>query len=111
MAAQFHWEPETYLELIKSEVPRYEELQEATIEAIPFAAERVLELGIGTGETTRHLLARHPGARVTGLDSSPEMVFRARELGVEEVPGADRGPVARRPLGPGDLGAHRPSPR
>ena len=85
MAAQFHWEPETYLELIKSEVPRYEELQEATIEAIPFAAERVLELGIGTGETTRHLLARHPGARVTGLDSSPEMVFRARELGVEEV--------------------------
>src|ERR687891_2542696 len=85
MAAQFHWEPETYLELIKSEVPRYEELQEATIEAIPFAAERVLELGIGTGETTRRLLARHPEARITGLDSSPEMVFKARELGVEQV--------------------------
>jgi trans-aconitate methyltransferase len=85
MTAQFHWEPETYLELIKSEVPRYEEVQEATIDAIPFAPERVLELGIGTGETTRHLLARHPGARITGLDSSPEMVFRARELGIEEV--------------------------
>ncbi len=81
MTAQFHWEPETYLEMIKSEVPRYEEVQEATIDAIPFAPERVLELGIGTGETTRHLLARHPGARITGLDSSPEMVFRARELG------------------------------
>ncbi len=85
MAAQFHWDPETYLEMIRSEVPRYEELQEVAIDAIPFAPERVLELGIGTGETTRHLLARHPGARVTGLDSSPEMVFRARELGVEEV--------------------------
>jgi len=85
MAAQFHWDPETYLELITSEVPRYEELQEATIEAIPFAPERVLELGIGTGETTRHLLDHHPASRVTGLDSSPEMVFRARELGIEEV--------------------------
>jgi tRNA (cmo5U34)-methyltransferase len=85
MAAQFHWDPATYLEMIKAEVPRYEELQEATIDAIPGAVERVLELGIGTGETTRHLLARYPDARITGLDSSPEMVFRARELRVEEV--------------------------
>lgn len=85
MAAQFHWDPENYLELISAEVPRYEELQEATMDAIPFAPERVLELGVGTGETTRHLLARHPGARVTGLDSSPEMIFRARELGIEQV--------------------------
>lgn len=85
MAAQFHWDPERYLDLITSEVPRFEELQEATVEAIPFAVGRVLELGIGTGETTRRLLARHPEAIVTGLDSSPQMVFRARELGVEEV--------------------------
>jgi tRNA (cmo5U34)-methyltransferase len=85
MAAQFHWDPERYLDLITSEVPRFEELQEATVEAIPFAVGRVLELGIGTGETTRRLLARHSEALVTGLDSSPEMVFRARELGVEEV--------------------------
>ena len=53
MAAQFHWNPETYLELIRAEVPRYDELQEAAIEAIPFGPDRVLELGIGTGETTR----------------------------------------------------------
>ncbi|MCD6015822.1 MAG: putative methyltransferase [Solirubrobacterales bacterium] len=85
MAAQFHWDPERYLDLITSEVPRFEELQEATVKAIPFAVGRVLELGIGTGETTRRLLARHPEAIVTGLDSSPQMVFRARELGVEEV--------------------------
>jgi tRNA (cmo5U34)-methyltransferase len=85
MAAQLHFDPEHYLELITAEVPRFAELQERTIEAIPFAPERVLELGIGTGETTRRLLARYPDARVTGLDSSPEMVFRARELGVAEV--------------------------
>lgn len=62
-----------------------DELRKAAIDSIPFAPDVVLELGIGAGETTRHLLARHPQARVTGLDSSPEMVFRARELEIEEV--------------------------
>jgi tRNA (cmo5U34)-methyltransferase len=85
MAAQFHWTPDSYLELIRAEVPRYEELQERTIDAIPFAPERVLELGFGTAETTRRLWERYPECRITGLDSSPEMVFRARELGWEEM--------------------------
>ena len=79
MSGQFHWSPDTYLELIRSEVPRYDELQRAAIEAIPFPPERVLELGMGTGETTRHLLEAHPDAWVVGLDSSPEMVFHLRE--------------------------------
>ena len=47
--------------------------------AIPFAPERVLELGMGTGETTRRLIEAHPDAWVIGLDSSPDMVFRARQ--------------------------------
>lgn len=76
---QFHWKPETYLELIRSEVPRYDELQEQAIAAIPFAPERVLELGMGTGETTRRLIEAYPGSWVIGLDSSADMVFRARE--------------------------------
>lgn len=76
---QFHWKPETYLEQIRAEVPRYDELQEAAIAAIPFAPERVLELGMGTGETTRRLIEAYPDSWVIGLDSSPEMVFRARE--------------------------------
>ena len=79
MAAQFHWTPETYLETIRAEVPRYDELQVAAVEAIPFPPERVLELGIGTGETTRRLLEAYPDAWVVGLDSSPEMVFRLRQ--------------------------------
>jgi tRNA (cmo5U34)-methyltransferase len=76
---QFDWKPETYLELIRSEIPRYDELQEQAIAAIPFAPERVLELGMGTGETTRRLLEAYPESWVIGLDSSPDMVFRARE--------------------------------
>jgi tRNA (cmo5U34)-methyltransferase len=76
----FSWKPDGYLDLIRAEIPRYEELQEAAIAAIPFAPERVLELGMGTGETTRRLLEAYPDAWVIGLDSSPDMVFRAREM-------------------------------
>lgn len=77
--AQSHWKPDSYLERIRSEVPRYDELQEQAIAAIPFAPERVLELGMGTGETTRRLIEAYPDCWVIGLDSSPDMVFRARE--------------------------------
>jgi len=39
----------------------------------------VLELGMGTGETTNRLLDAYPDAWVIGLDASPDMVFRARQ--------------------------------
>ena len=77
---QFDWKPDTYLELIRSEIPRYDELQEQAIAAIPFSPERVLELGMGTGETTRRLIEAYPDSWVIGLDSSADMVFRAREM-------------------------------
>ncbi len=76
---QFDWTPDEYLERIRSRIPRYDELQERAVAAIPFPPERVLELGMGTGETTRRLIEAHPGAWVIGLDSSPDMVFRARQ--------------------------------
>jgi tRNA (cmo5U34)-methyltransferase len=93
-------DPETYLDEIRAEVPRYDELQEATIEAVPFAPRRVLELGVGTGETTRRLLERYPDAEVTGLDAQPEMVFKARELGIEVRLARMEDPL---PDGPWDL--------
>jgi tRNA (cmo5U34)-methyltransferase len=77
---RFHWKPDTYSELIRSEVPRYDELQEQAIAAIPCPPARVLELGMGTGETTRRLIEAYPEAWVIGLDSSPDMVFRARKM-------------------------------
>lgn len=76
---QFDWTPEIYLERIRSELPRYDELQEQAVAAIPFPPDRVLELGMGTGETTRRLIEAYPDAWVVGLDASPDMVFRARE--------------------------------
>jgi len=76
---RFDWTPEVYLERIRSQIPRYDELQEQAIAAIPFPPERVLELGMGTGETTRRLIEAHPDVWVVGLDASPDMVFRARQ--------------------------------
>jgi tRNA (cmo5U34)-methyltransferase len=76
---QWHWDPATYLENMLEEVPAYPELQEQTAAATEGETARaVLELGIGTGETTRRVLSRHPGATLTAIDSSPEMLERAR---------------------------------
>src|SRR5882757_6063511 len=78
--SDFSWKPDGYLDLIKQEIPRYEELQDQANAAIPFVPERVLELGMGTGETTRRLIEAYPDSWVIGLDSSPDMVYRAREM-------------------------------
>ena len=100
MAPQFHTEPDTYLERIRAALPRYDDLQQRAIDAIPFEPGHVLELGVGTGETTRRLLERFPAAEVTGLDASPEMVFRAREMGIEVRLARMEDPL---PDGPWDL--------
>lgn len=76
---RFDWTPDEYLARIRTRIPRYDELQEEAIAAVPFAPERVLELGMGTGETTRRLIEAYPDSWVIGLDSSPDMVFRARQ--------------------------------
>ncbi len=100
MSAQFHWDPETYLDLIREEVPLFDRLQEETIAAIASPPRRVLELGVGTGETSRRLLAAYPEAEVLGLDSSPAMVFHAREAGIEVQLARMEDPL---PDGPWDL--------
>ena len=98
---QFHWDPDAYLELMRSEVPEYERLQDELGRATEeIAARRLLELGTGTGITARRVLARHPDARLIGIDSSADMLAHA------ELPGADlRRQDLRDPLpeGPFDL--------
>jgi tRNA (cmo5U34)-methyltransferase len=76
---QWHWDPETYLANMLAEVPAYQELQERAAAATDGDAKDILELGIGTGETARRVLALHPEARLVAIDSSPEMLERARE--------------------------------
>jgi tRNA (cmo5U34)-methyltransferase len=76
---QFDWDPATYMEVIRSEVPDYERLQAETVAATGgIVAETILELGTGTGETSRRILAAHPGAHLHGIDSSREMLEVAR---------------------------------
>jgi tRNA (cmo5U34)-methyltransferase len=77
---QWHWDPETYLQNMLAEVPAYPELQEQTAAAAKAVEARtILELGIGTGETTRRILGSHPDARLVAIDSSEEMLGHARE--------------------------------
>lgn len=75
---EFRFDPETYLEEIRADIPVFDELQEQTAQATDgIAAKAILELGVGTGETARRVLARHPGARLVGIDENEEMIAAA----------------------------------
>jgi tRNA (cmo5U34)-methyltransferase len=98
---QFHWDPDGYLEMVRAEVPDYDRVQDELARATEgIDARRVLELGTGSGVTSRRVLERHPHAHLTGVDSSEHMLAAA------DLPGADlrlqdlRDPL---PEGPFDL--------
>ena len=81
---QFHWDPDGYLQMVRAEVPDYDRVQDEVARATDgIDARRVLELGTGSGVTSRRVLERHPHAQLTGVDSSEHM------LAVADVPGAD----------------------
>jgi tRNA (cmo5U34)-methyltransferase len=73
------WDPDRYDEVVDS-VPGYAALQQAAIDATEGASPvaQVLELGVGTGETTQRLLAAHPAAHLVGIDGSAAMLGAAR---------------------------------
>lgn len=102
MMGQFHFDPGSYLDLMRSEMPAYHRLQDEATAATGSGAQQILELGTGTGETARRVLERHPGAALVGIDASAVMLAVAREA----LPGADLR-VARLedplPPGPFDL--------
>jgi tRNA A37 threonylcarbamoyladenosine synthetase subunit TsaC/SUA5/YrdC len=76
--AQFHFDAGSYDAMIQAEIPVYSELQEQLELATGDGVRRILELGTGTGETARRLLARHRGATLVGVDESEEMLSAAR---------------------------------
>jgi tRNA (cmo5U34)-methyltransferase len=82
---QFHFDPDGYLELMLSEMPGYRRLQDEAAAATGSGARRILELGTGTGETARRVLARHRGASLVGIDESADMLAVARQA----LPDAD----------------------
>ena len=59
--SQFHFDPATYLEMIRSEVPLYDDLQHRVARATAsIDAADLLDLGTGTGETLAQVLPFHP---------------------------------------------------
>lgn len=79
MAEQYHFDPATYRDMVITEVPAYEELQDEVARAsADTATARILDLGAGTGETSLRVLARHPHADLVALDESAAMLDRAR---------------------------------
>lgn len=83
---QWHWDPDSYLDVMHAELADYPRLQEETVAAAgDVMVQEMLELGIGTGETARRMVELHPDARLTAIDSSPEMLEHARST----FPGQD----------------------
>ena len=79
MGDHFHFHPETYLELVRSELPEYDRLQDEVARATTgLDVASVLELGTGTGVTALRFLAEHPNARLMGIDESADMLDHAR---------------------------------
>jgi tRNA (cmo5U34)-methyltransferase len=73
------WSPEAYPSEIRAEIPSYDELQERVVGATRGCSARaVLDLGVGTGETARRLLALHPEATLVAIDGSKAMLSAAR---------------------------------
>ena len=69
------WEPGQYLKFADHRLrPAIDLLNR--IDADP---RTIVDLGAGTGNVTRLLQSRWPNARVTGVDSSPEMLARAAD--------------------------------
>ena len=78
--ADVEWDPDRYLDMMLDSVPSYLELQEQVAAATDgLQVQRLLELGIGTGEMTRRVLARHPHAKLVAVDNSEPMLERARD--------------------------------
>lgn len=104
----YDFTPESYLAMMREEVLGYDRLEEETVAATGSGARSILELGVGTGETTRHVLDRHPDAKLVGLDRSPGMIVTARaSLPADRVSllvGSLEDPL---PPGPFDLVARR----
>src|SRR3954469_10643163 len=70
------WDPKTYLTFADERTRPARDLLAAVAVADP---RTVVDLGCGTGTSTRLLAARWPHAEGRGLDSSPEMIETARD--------------------------------
>jgi trans-aconitate 2-methyltransferase len=75
------WDPEQYLQFAAERGRPFHDLL-ARVDAEDPAT--VVDLGCGPGNLTRLLADRWPGARVDGIDSSPEMIAEAIASGTDD---------------------------
>jgi len=75
---QFHFDPSTYAEEIREDIPQFDAFEDAVVGASGDGARSILELGTGTGETALRLLERHSDASLVGVDVSEPMLDLAR---------------------------------
>jgi len=59
---------------IRQLLPKYDEMIDAIARCIPTDAQRILDLGCGTGELSLKLLDRCPSAHLVAVDYSPRML-------------------------------------
>lgn len=81
LGQEWGFDPATYAESARAEIPGYDDFQERVAQAAAGGdptARMVLELGTGTGETARRLLARLHDIELVCLDASAEMLAEAR---------------------------------
>ncbi len=71
---QYHFDAASYAEEVRSDVPAYDVFQDSVAAASGAGAGRILDLGTGTGETARRVLARHPEAFLVGVDENEGML-------------------------------------
>jgi trans-aconitate 2-methyltransferase len=73
------WDPDVYMKFATERTrPAIELLARAPLQG----PSRVIDLGCGPGNSTALLAARWPDAQIEGLESSPEMLAKARASGL-----------------------------
>src|SRR5271155_2198133 len=76
---EYRFDPATYADLMRTEVPAYGRLQhEVGLAGAGLAVSSVLDLGAGTGETLAAVLSHHPGAAGVGEDENGAVLGAAR---------------------------------
>jgi trans-aconitate 2-methyltransferase len=76
--AEFQWDPDRYLTFADERGRPFGDLVSRVAATAP---RTVVDLGCGPGNLTELLADRWPAADVVGLDSSPEMIEKARATG------------------------------
>ncbi|HPT39067.1 MAG TPA: methyltransferase domain-containing protein [Candidatus Omnitrophota bacterium] len=77
----FDREAAAFDELFFKVMPRYEEMMQALIDALPFGKKdrlKIIDLGCGTGNLSKKLISAYPNARIDCVDMAGNMIKIAK---------------------------------